>query len=65
MQEEINWDELTEEQKEFVLEYKQIHSKLNNLRDKMDVIQKEIKETITRLEDLRKKENKLFNNGEK
>jgi len=62
---ELNWDELTEEQKKFVLEYKQIHSKLNNLRDKMDVIQKEIKEQIKKLEDLRKKENKLFNNGEK
>ena len=65
MDKEVNWDQLTTEQKEFVLEYKRIHSKLNNLRDKMDVIQKEIKETITRLEDLRKKENKLFNNGEK
>ena len=62
---ELNWDELTEEQKKFVLEYKQIHSKLNNLRDKMDVIQKEIKEQIKKLEDLRKKENKLFNNGKK
>ena len=65
MDAEINWDQLTEEQKKFVLEYKQIHSKLNNLRDKMDVIQKEIKEQIKRLEDLRKKENKLFNNGKK
>ena len=65
MQEEINWDELTEEQKEFVLEYKQIHSKLNNLRDKMDVIKDDIREEIKKLEDLRKKENKLFNNGEK
>ena len=65
MDAEINWDRLTEEQKKFVLEYKQIHSKLNNLRDKMDVIQEEIKEQIKRLEDLRKKENKLFNNGKK
>ena len=65
MDAEINWDQLTEEQKKFVLEYKQIHSKLNNLRDKMNVIQKEIKEQIKRLEDLRKKENKLFNNGKK
>ena len=65
MEGEINWDQLSREQQEYVLEYKQIHSKLNNLRDKMDVIQKEIKETITRLEDLRKKENKLFNNGKK
>ena len=65
MDAEINWDQLTEEQKKFVLEYKQIHSKLNNLRDKMDVIQEEIKEQIKKLEDLRKKENKLFNNGKK
>ena len=65
MDAQVNWDDLTKEQKEFVLEYKQIHSTLNNLRDKMDVIQKEIKEEIKKLEDLRKKENKLFNNGKK
>ena len=65
MEGEINWDQLSREQQEYVLEYKQIHSKLNNLRDNMDVIQKEIKEQIKKLEDLRKKENKLFNNGKK
>ena len=65
MDKEVNWDQLTTEQKEFVLEYKRIHSKLNNLRDKMDVIKDDIREEIKKLEDLRKKENKLFNNGEK
>ena len=65
MDAEINWDQLTPDQKKFVLEYKQIHSKLNNLRDKMDVIKEETKEQIKKLEDLRKKENKLFNNGKK
>ena len=65
MDAQINWDKLTSEQKEFVLEYKRIHSTLNNLRDKMDVIQKDIKKEIKNLEELRKKENKLFNNGKK
>ena len=65
MEKEIDWDSLDKEQKEFVLEYKKIHSKLNTLRDKMDVIQTEIKEEIKNLEELRKKENKLFNNGKK
>ena len=31
----------------------------------MDVIKDDIREEIKKLEDLRKKENKLFNNGEK
>ena len=65
MEGEINWDQLSREQQEYVLEYKQIHSKLNNLRDKMDVIKDDIREEIKKLEDLRKKENKLFNNGKK
>jgi len=65
MDAQINWDQLTPDQKKFVLEYKRIHSTLNNLRDKMDVIQKDIKKEIKNLEDLRKKENKLFNNGKK
>lgn len=62
---EIDWDKLTNKQKEFVLEYKTVHEKLNSLRDKMDVLQDETKEAIKKLEDLRKKENKLFNNGKK
>ena len=65
IEQELNWDELTDKQKEFVLEYKVVHKKLNSLRDKMDVLQKETKETIEKLEDLRKNENKLFNNGKK
>ena len=65
IEKEIDWDKLTDKQKEFVLEYKVVHKKLTSLRDKMDVLQKETKETIEKLEDLRKNENKLFNNGKK
>ena len=65
MKEEINWDELTEEQKSFVLEYKLVHNELNVLRDKMDVLTTSTQEAIKKLEDLRKKENKLFKNGKK
>ena len=65
IEKEIDWDKLTDKQREFVLEYKTVHEKLNSLRDKMDVLQDETKEAIKKLEDLRKKENKLFNNGKK
>ena len=65
IQKEINWDALTEKQKEFVLEYKIVHKKLTSLQDKMDVLKKETSETIEELEELRKKENKVFNNGKK
>tara|TARA_R110002096_G_scaffold237991_1_gene429243 strand:- start:137 stop:340 length:204 start_codon:yes stop_codon:yes gene_type:complete len=65
IEKEINWDALTDKQKEFVLEYKVVHKKLTSLRDKMDILQGETTEAIEKLEDLRKKEKKLFNNGKK
>jgi len=65
IEKEIDWDKLTDKQKEFVLEYKVVHKKLTSLRDKMDVLQKETAEAIEKLEDLRKKEKKVFNNGKK
>jgi len=61
----INIEELNEEQLEFVNNYQKIHDRLSALQDQMQLMQIETEELIKALQDLRKKENKIFNNGEK
>ena len=62
---QINIDDLTPEQKEFIDEYKRIHNKLEELQRQMAKIQDETKDMIDLLEKLRTKENKIFKNGKK
>ena len=61
----VNIEDLNSEQKEFVTSYQRIHSRLSDLQDQMRLMQIETEELITALQNLRKKENKIFNNGEK
>lgn len=59
----IDFDSLTDEQKEYVLKYNVVHKKLTKLQAEMEDIEKRIAETIEELEDIRLNENKIFNNG--
>lgn len=61
----VNIEDLNSEQKEFVTSYQRIHSRLSDLQDQMRLMQIETEELIVALQNLRKKENKIFNNGEK
>jgi septation ring formation regulator EzrA len=62
---DINIDDLTSDQKEYVNHYKRINSRLESLMTQMATIQNETKSLIEELEDLRKKETKQYKNGKK
>ena len=62
---DIDIDDLTSDQKEYVNQYKRINSRLESLMAQMAIIQKETKGLIEELEDLRKKETKQYKNGKK
>ena len=53
---DIDIDDLTSDQKEYVNQYKRINSRLESLMTQMSIIQNETKVLIEELEDLRKKE---------
>jgi hypothetical protein len=61
----LEFDDLTHEQKKYVLKYTKVHKKLTALQTEMKDIDKRIKETIEELELIREAENKIFNNGKK
>ena len=62
---DIDIDDLTQDQKEYVNNYKRINSRLETLMKQMAIIQSETKVLIEDLEDLRKKEITQYKNGEK
>lgn len=62
---DIDIDDLTLDQKEYVNHYKRINSRLESLMTQMAVIQNETQSLIKELEDLRKKETKQYKNGKK
>jgi septation ring formation regulator EzrA len=62
---DIDIDDLTQDQKEYVNHYKRINSRLETLMKQMAVIQSETQVLIEELEDLRKKEIKQYKNGKK
>jgi predicted nuclease with TOPRIM domain len=55
-------DSLTTEQKEIVLEYQAIHSKLAALQDQMKDLNAEANELMEQLKRLREKDKKIFKN---
>jgi hypothetical protein len=59
----LDFNKLTDEQKEYVLKYSTVHKKLTGLQSEMEDIERRIVETIDELEDIRLNENKIFNNG--
>ena len=62
---DINIDDLTADQKDYVNHYQRINSRLETLMTQMAIIQDETKVLIEELEDLRKKEIKQYKNGKK
>lgn len=62
---DINIDDLTPDQKDYVDQYKRINSRLETLMRQMAIIQNETQVLIEELEDLRKKETKQYKNGKK
>jgi hypothetical protein len=62
---DINIDDLTADQKDYVNHYKRINTRLESLMTQMSIIQNETKVLIEELEDLRKKETKQYKNGKK
>ena len=62
---DINIDDLTPDQKDYVDQYKRINSRLETLMKQMTIIQNETQVLIEELEDLRKKETKQYKNGKK
>jgi len=62
---DIDIEDLTPDQKEYVNHYKRINSRLEVLMTQMAIIQNETKVLIEELEDLRKKETKQYKNGKK
>ena len=62
---DIDIEDLTPDQKEYVNQYKRINSRLESLMTQMAIIQNETKVLIEELEDLRKKETKQYKNGKK
>jgi hypothetical protein len=62
---DIDIEDLTQDQKEYVNQYKRINSRLESLMKQMSIIQNETKGLIEELEDLRKKETKQYKNGKK
>ena len=62
---DINIEDLTPDQKDYVNQYKRINSKLESLMTQMAIIQSETQVLIEELEELRKKEIKQYKNGKK
>ena len=62
---DINIDDLTPDQKDYVDQYKRINGRLETLMKQMAIIQNETQVLIEELEDLRKKETKQYKNGKK
>jgi len=62
---DINIDDLTADQKDYVNQYRRINSKLETLMKQMTTIQNETQGLIEELEELRKKEIKQYENGKK
>lgn len=62
---DINIDDLTADQKDYVNHYQRINARLETLMTQMAIIQDETKVLIQELEDLRKKEIKQYKNGKK
>lgn len=62
---QINIEDLTQEQKDFIAQYQRIHAHLISLQEQMKSLQDEAETTIKELETLRNKENKIFKDGKK
>lgn len=62
---DIDIEDLTPDQKDYVDQYKRINSRLETLMRQMAIIQNETQVLIEELEDLRKKEIKQYKNGKK
>ena len=62
---DIDINDLTSDQKDYVYHYKRINVRLETLMSQMAIIQDETKVLIQELEDLRKKETKQYKNGKK
>lgn len=62
---DIDIEDLTPDQKDYVNQYKRINTRLETLMKQMAIIQSETQVLIEELEDLRKKETKQYKNGEK
>jgi hypothetical protein len=62
---DIDIEDLTPDQKDYVNQYKRINTRLETLMKQMTIIQSETQVLIEELEDLRKKETKQYKNGEK
>lgn len=62
---DIDIEDLTPDQKDYVNQYKRINSRLETLMKQMAIIQNETQVLIEELEDLRKKETKQYKNGKK
>ena len=61
----LDFNKLSDEQKEYVSKYTTVHNKLSKLKKEMADIEQRISETIKELEEIRKNENKTINNGKK
>lgn len=61
----LDYNQLSEEQKQIVREYQAIHSRLHELEEQMKTLSAEAKQLIGQLEALRQKDKKINNNGEK
>tara|TARA_B110000495_G_C22651077_1_gene385967 strand:- start:372 stop:566 length:195 start_codon:yes stop_codon:yes gene_type:complete len=59
----IDFNKLSDEQKEYVSKYTVVHKKLTKLQKEMTDIEKRISETIEELEEIRTNENKIFKDG--
>jgi septation ring formation regulator EzrA len=59
----IDFNKLSDEQKEYVSKYATVHKKLTKLQKEMTDIEKRISETIEELEEIRTNENKIFKDG--
>jgi hypothetical protein len=62
---DIDIEDLTPDQKDYVNQYKRINTRLETLMKQMTIIQSETQVLIEELEDLRKKEIKQYKNGKK
>ncbi len=62
---DIDIEDLTPDQKDYVNQYKRINTRLETLMKQMAIIQSETQVLIEELEDLRKKETKQYKNGKK
>ena len=62
---DIDIEDLTPDQKDYVNQYKRINNRLETLMKQMAIIQNETQVLIEELEDLRKKETKQYKNGKK